>query len=85
MIGVRWDFAVQGGTKSGRVVSTIISGAVGTWSINSPSNSNVEGSAQCRSSHTCKKGSRSEASRLIAMIVSCVCCFCCCGDRLGGG
>ena len=53
----------------------------GDWSSSSPRYSRVDGSAQCRSSHTTSTGWRSASSSIQATRASCVCCFCCCGVR----
>src|SRR4029453_15317070 len=75
----------HGGSNSGRKVSRVNIRAVGVWSIKRLSSSRVEGSAQCRSSHTASTGCHSASSRKNATSASWVRCFCSWGLRASGG
>ena len=84
-LSVRWvrdERGPHGGRNSGRAVPSRQSRAVGSWSSTRPSSSSVEGSAQCRSSHTASTGCRAVSASNQATRASSVCCRC--GLRLRG-
>ena len=84
-VGSHRNGAPRAAGNSGRHVRTMRRRVVGTWSSSSPSSSRVDGSAQCRSSHTARTGCCTVSASSQATSTSCVCCFWRCGHRVSGG
>ena len=82
---VKGEWLSQGDVKSGRAVSSVRMGAVDACPKKRARSSNVEGSAQCRSSHTESTGFRSASSNSHAPKASCVFRRCRWGVRASGG
>ncbi len=82
---LRCERLPQGGVNSGRKVNTANSRVVGTWSRRKVSTSNVEGSAQCRSSQAQYTAAFSASSTSHATKAACVFSFCFCGLTVIGG
>src|SRR5262249_28724507 len=85
VIWLRYEWAPQGGGNSGRKVSRVSIRAVGDCLMKRCNNSNVEGSAQCRSSQAQYTAALSASSMIHATNASCAFCFCFCGLSVRGG